>query len=65
MPTTISNPTLRNTKIREQYSEEYDRTPKCNGCSKCGDWERDVPLMTIQEAVREATRCLKCNDAPC
>lgn len=21
--------------------------------------------MTIQEAVREANRCLKCNDAPC
>lgn len=21
--------------------------------------------MTIQEAIREATRCLKCNDAPC
>ncbi len=21
--------------------------------------------MTIQEAVREAKRCLKCNDAPC
>jgi dihydropyrimidine dehydrogenase (NADP+) len=65
MPVEISRPTVRNTKIREKYSEEFDRTPSCNGCSKCGSWERDTPLMTIQEAVREATRCLKCNDAPC
>jgi dihydropyrimidine dehydrogenase (NADP+) len=65
MPTVLATPTLRNTKIREKYSEEFDRTPTCNGCSKCGDWERDTPLMSIQEAVREATRCLKCNDAPC
>lgn len=65
MPVTLAKPTLRNTKIREQYSEQFDRTPHCQGCSKCGDWERDLPLMTIQEAVREANRCLKCNDAPC
>ena len=65
MPTVLSQPTLRPTKVREAYSEEYNRTPHCSGCSKCGDWERDIPLMTIQEAVREASRCLKCNDAPC
>lgn len=65
MPTSISNPTLRNTKIREAYSETHDRTPHCNGCSKEDNWERDIPLMTIQEAIREASRCLKCNDAPC
>jgi len=29
MPTSISQPTLRNTKVREQYSEQYDRTPHC------------------------------------
>lgn len=65
MPTSISNPTLRNTKIREAYSEKHDRTPHCNGCSKEDNWDRDIPLMTIQEAIREASRCLKCNDAPC
>lgn len=64
-PTHLAEPTLRNTKIREAYSEEFDRTPHCSGCQKCGDWERDVPLMSIQDAVREAARCLKCNDAPC
>ena len=46
MQTHIATPTLRNTKIREAYSEEFDRTPACNGCSKCGDWSRDIPLMT-------------------
>ena len=65
VPTQIARPTLRNTKIREEYSENFDRTPHCNGHSKVNNWERDVPLMTIQEAVREAKRCLKCNDAPC
>jgi len=65
VPTSLAQPTLRNTKIREKYSEEFNRTPHCSGCSKCGDWERDTPLMTVQEAVREASRCLKCNDAPC
>ncbi|EGR27432.1 hypothetical protein IMG5_196150 [Ichthyophthirius multifiliis] len=65
MQTHISQPTLRPTKEREKYSEEYDRTPHCNGCQKCNNWERDIPLMTIQEALREAIRCLKCNDAPC
>jgi len=64
-PTTLAKPTLRTTKTREAYSEEYDRTHHCNGASKDGDFERDIPLMTIQEAVREAARCLKCNDAPC
>jgi dihydropyrimidine dehydrogenase (NADP+) len=64
-PTTLAKPTLRTTKTREAYSEEFDRTHHCNGCSKDGDFERDIPLMTIQEAVREASRCLKCNDAPC
>jgi hypothetical protein len=47
MPTSISQPTLRNTKVREQYSEQFDRTPHCNGCSKEDNWERDIPLMTI------------------
>jgi len=47
LPTVLAQPTLRNTKVREEYSEQYDRTPHCNGCSKCGDWERDIPLMTI------------------
>jgi hypothetical protein len=47
MPTSIAQPTLRNTKIREAYSEEHNKTPHCSGCSKCGDWERDTPLMTI------------------
>lgn len=65
MPTKLAQPTLRNTKIREAYSEEFNRTPHCDGCSKHNNFERDIPLMTIQEAVREATRCLKCNDAPC
>ena len=65
MPKTIGEPTVRSTKVREQYSEEYDRSGHCQGCSKCEDWERDIPLMTVQEAVREASRCLKCNDAPC
>ena len=65
LPTVLAQPTLRNTKVREAYSEEFDRTPHCSGCEKCGDWDRDVPLMSIQEAVRESSRCLKCNDAPC
>ena len=65
VPTVLSKPTLRTTKTREAYSEKFDRTPHCNGSSKYGDWQRDIPLMTIQEAVREAKRCLKCNDAPC
>lgn len=65
MQTQISKPTLRPTKEREAYSESHDKTAHCNGCHKCGSWERDIPLMTIQEAVREASRCLKCNDAPC
>lgn len=65
MQTQISKPTLRPTKEREAYSEKHDKTPKCNGCEKCGSWERDIPLMTVQEAIREAYRCLKCNDAPC
>jgi hypothetical protein len=47
VPTQLAQPTLRNTKIREAYSEEYNRTPHCNGCSTCGDFERDIPLMTI------------------
>jgi len=65
MPTKLSQPTLRNTKIREKYSEEFDRTPHCQGATKVDNWERDIPLMSISEAVREASRCLKCNDAPC
>lgn len=65
MPTILSQPSLRPTKIREAYSEEFNRTGTCNGSSKLNDWSRDVPLMTIQEAIREASRCLKCNDAPC
>jgi dihydropyrimidine dehydrogenase (NADP+) len=65
VPYSIAKPTLRNTKVREAYSEEFDRTPHCNGATKVSNWERDIPLMTIQEAVREAKRCLKCNDAPC
>ena len=65
MPTKMAKPTLRNTKIREIYSDTYDKTGKCSGCSKCGDWSRDIPLMTTQEAVRESERCLKCQDAPC
>ena len=60
MPTQIGKPTLRPTKKREEYSESFDKTAHCNGCSKCGDWNRDTPLMTIQEAIREASRCLKC-----
>jgi hypothetical protein len=32
MPTTIIKPTLRPTKEREKYSEEFDKTPHCNGC---------------------------------
>lgn len=47
MPTSISAPTLRNTKIREAYSESVSRTPHCNGCSKEDNWERDMPLMTV------------------
>lgn len=46
-PTTLAKPTLRTTKTREAYSEEYDRTHHCNGCSKDGDFSRDIPLMTI------------------
>jgi hypothetical protein len=65
VPTQLARPTLRNTKVREAYSDEYNRTPHCHGSSKVNNWERDIPLMTIQEAVREAKRCLKCNDAPC
>lgn len=65
MQTEISKPTLRPTKEREAYSETHDKTAHCNGCVKCDNWERDIPLMTIQEAIREAYRCLKCNDAPC
>ena len=65
VPYQIAKPTLRTTKTREKYSEEFDRTPHCNGATKVNNWERDIPLMTIQEAVREAKRCLKCNDAPC
>ena len=60
MPIKIAKPTLRPTKKREEYSDSYDRTKNCSGCSKCGDWERDTPLMTIQEGIREASRCLKC-----
>lgn len=29
MPISLAKPTLRNTKIREKYSEEFDRTPHC------------------------------------
>jgi hypothetical protein len=47
MPKTIGEPTVRSTKVREQYSEDYDRSGHCQGCSKCEDWERDIPLMTI------------------
>jgi len=65
VPTSIIKPTLRPTKEREKYSEKYDRTPHCNGCSKCSDWSRDLEVMTEQDAVREAQRCLKCSDAPC
>lgn len=61
----LAKPTLRTTKTREAYSEEFDRTHHCNGVTKDEDFARDIPLMTIQEAVREAARCLKCNDAPC
>ena len=46
MPTAIGKPSLRPTQEREKYSESFDRTPHCNGCSKCGNWSRDVPLMT-------------------
>ena len=65
VPTAIIKPTLRPTKEREKYSEKYDRTPHCNGCSKCSDWSRDLDVMAEQDAVREAQRCLKCSDAPC
>lgn len=65
MPTVLAKPTLRNTKVREAYSEEFNRTPHCAGSTKVDDYSRDIPLMSIQEAVREASRCLKCNDAPC
>jgi hypothetical protein len=47
MPTTMAQPTLRNTKIREAYSEEFDRTPHCQGATKKDNWERDIPLMSI------------------
>ena len=47
MPTVLAQPTLRTTKTREAYSEEYDRTHHCQGSSKYGDWQRDIPLMTI------------------
>lgn len=47
VPTSISGPTLRTTKTREKYSEEFDRTPHCQGASKENNWERDIPLMTI------------------
>ena len=64
-PKGVGLPSLRPTFKREEYSEKYDRTKHCNGCSKDEDWSRDLPLMTVQEAVREAYRCLKCEDAPC
>jgi len=65
VPKEIIRPTLRPTKEREAYSEKYDRTKHCNGCSKCSDWSRDLEVMTEVDAVREAQRCLKCSDAPC
>jgi hypothetical protein len=47
MPIQMAKPTLRNTKVREAYSEKFDRTPHCQGATKKDNWDRDIPLMTI------------------
>jgi dihydropyrimidine dehydrogenase (NADP+) len=65
MPKSGVQTTIRPTKAREAYSAKHDRTQHCQGCVKCGNWDRDQDLMTVQEAMREANRCLKCQDAPC
>lgn len=65
MPVTLATPTLRPTKEREMYSDMYNRSKHVNGTTRFNNWERDLPVMTVQEGVREALRCLKCNDAPC
>lgn len=66
VPVSIIKPTLRPTHEREKYSAQFDRTKHCGGgCTKCNDWSRDLEVMTEQDAVREAQRCLKCTDAPC
>jgi hypothetical protein len=50
----IGRPTIRQTKLREEYSEKYDRTGNWQGMTKHDDWSRDIPLMTTHDAVREA-----------
>lgn len=56
---------LKPTQQVEEQHEYIRRYFRCHGSCKTDDWSRQPDLYLKVEAIKEASRCFKCVDAPC